>query len=234
MELRMKAARTTKDIDLVIEDPKQLDHYSESLRDRLLEELREQALKERDDYFVFMIGQSTMDIEAAPYGGARYPVDARMDGRTFVKFHLDIGVGDAVMEPLESVQTRDWLGFAGIEPPTVELLSKEQQFAEKLHAYTLPGRTRPNSRVKDLVDIVLLLQRGKLKHQKIKESLDVVFARRKTHQLPEKINPPPDDWRPVFNRLAEECSITASIEEAYTALENVVASLKKDWYGAGF
>ena len=52
--------------------------------------------------------------------------------------------------------------------------------------------------------------------------------------MPEKINPPPDDWRPVFNRLAEECSITASIEEAYTALENVVASLKKDWYGAGF
>ncbi|MDY6905328.1 MAG: nucleotidyl transferase AbiEii/AbiGii toxin family protein [Thermodesulfobacteriota bacterium] len=173
-----------------------------------------------------MIGQATMDIEAAPYGGARYPVDARMDGHTFVKFHLDIGVGDAVMDPLELIQTRDWLGFAGIEPPTVELLSKEQQFAEKLHAYTLPGRTRPNSRVKDLVDIMLLLQRGGLKNQRIKEALNMVFTRRKTHQLPETLNPPPDDWTPVFNKMAEECNINTNIEDAFTALKNAIENLK--------
>ena len=162
MELRMKEARTTKDIDLVIEDPKQFLNHKESLNEKLLEELQEQASKDLGDYFVFMVGISIMDIEAAPYGGARYPVDTRMDGRTFVKFHLDIGVGDAVMEPIESIQTRDWLGFAGITPPIVALLSKEQQFAEKLHAYTLPGRIRPNSRVKDLVDIALLLHREEL------------------------------------------------------------------------
>lgn len=230
MELRMKEARTTKDIDLVIEDPKQIGHHNESLRDILLEELREQALKDLGDYFVFMIGQPTMDIEAAPYGGARYPVDARMDGRRFENFHLDIGVGDAVMDPLESIQTRDWLGFAGIAPPTVELLSKEQQFAEKLHAYTLPGRTRPNSRVKDLVDIMLLLQRGDLNNQRIKESLAVVFAKRRTHQLPETLNQPPDNWTPVFNKMAEECNITTSIEEAFTALENVIDGFKNNFY----
>ena len=91
MELRMKEARTTKDIDLVIEDPEQILQHKETLNEKLLEELREQASKDLGDYFIFMIGLSIMDIEAAPYGGARYPVDARMDGRSFVKFHLDIG-----------------------------------------------------------------------------------------------------------------------------------------------
>lgn len=228
MELRMEEARTTKDIDLVIENPKQIFQYNESLDKNLLEELREQASKDMGDYFVFMIGISIMDIEAAPYGGARYPVDAKMDGRTFIKFHLDIGVGDAVMEPLESIQTRDWLGFAGIAPPIVELLSKEQQFAEKLHAYTLPGRIRPNSRVKDLVDIVMLLQRGELKAKSVKESLDVVFSMRNTHELPDKIDPPPDNWKLVFEKMARESNVNIGIERAYIRLEEFMESLKDE------
>ena len=228
MELRMKEARSTKDIDLVIEDPKQFIHSDEILNDTLLEKLREHASKDLGDYFVFMIGLSIMDIEAAPYGGARYPVDAMMDGRIFVKFHLDIGVGDAVVEPLESIQTRDWMGFAGIAPPIVKLLSKEQQFAEKFHAYTLPGRIRPNSRVKDLIDIVLLLQRGGLEPKRITESLDEVFSRRKTHELPDKINPPPANWKLVFDKMAKECNANIDIEKAFIVLKDFIESLKDE------
>ncbi len=47
-----------------------------------------------------------MSLEAAPYGGARFPVEARLDGRIFVGFHLDVGIGDAVMEPLEVIEAR--------------------------------------------------------------------------------------------------------------------------------
>jgi hypothetical protein len=122
MELRMKEARTTKDIDLVVKDPGQFFLNNAPLNEKLREEIQEQVSKDLGDYFVFMIGVSIMDIEAAPYGGARYPVDVKMDGRTFVKFHIDIGIGDEVMEPIESIQTRDWLDFAGITPPIVALL----------------------------------------------------------------------------------------------------------------
>jgi len=38
----------------------------------------------------------------------------------------------------------------------VQLIAREQQFAEKIHAYTLP-RSATNSRVKDLVDMALLI-----------------------------------------------------------------------------
>lgn len=30
-----------------------------------------------------------MDLDGAPYGGAKYPAEAATGGRTFVKFHLD-------------------------------------------------------------------------------------------------------------------------------------------------
>ena len=40
------------------------------------------------------------------------------------------------MEPLEVIEGRDWLGFAGIASPSLYMIPREQQFAEKLHAYT--------------------------------------------------------------------------------------------------
>jgi Nucleotidyl transferase AbiEii toxin, Type IV TA system len=123
-----------------------------------------------------------MDLAAAPYGGARYPVEAWMDERIFARFHLDAGIGDVVMEPLETVVCRDWLKFAGIEASRVRMITREQQFAEKIHAYTLP-RNAANSRVKDLVDLALLLGSGGLDQRRILAALRLTFERRGTHDL---------------------------------------------------
>jgi hypothetical protein len=97
------------------------------------------------DWFEFTIGPPAMDLDAAPYGGARYPVEAWMDGRIFARFHLDAGIGDVVIQPVDIIECRDWLGLAGIATPGVRTISREQQFGEKLHAYTLP-RSSTNSR----------------------------------------------------------------------------------------
>ena len=35
------------------------------------------------DWFEFMFGAPIMDLTAAPYSGARYPLEARMDERIF-------------------------------------------------------------------------------------------------------------------------------------------------------
>lgn len=92
----------------------------------------------------------------APEGGSRFPVDARLDGRTFVTFHVDLGVGDDVIEPLDRIVGEDWLGFAGIPTIAVPTLSTEQHWAEKLHAYTLPrdgaAATQVNRAVQSLGD----------------------------------------------------------------------------------
>ena len=155
-----------------------------------------------------------MDLDGAPYGGARYPAESIMGGRTFVKFHLDVGVGDVVLDPPERGRMRDWLGFAGIAPPEVPMIQSEQQFAEKLHAYTLP-RTTPNSRVRDLVDMVLLIQSGTLAPSRVVKALNATFGRRATHQVPETLTAPPEEWRSPFAAMAAECKLELSVEEAF-------------------
>lgn len=71
-----------------------------------------------------------------------------MAGRTFVRFHLDVGIGDVIVDPVDTFQARDWLGFEGIEAASALTIQSEQQFAEKIHAYTLPRAGAPNSRVR--------------------------------------------------------------------------------------
>jgi hypothetical protein len=118
MELRIKAARTTKDIDLTMRSVFSSGGKKDDRKNlAVLEKLQEAAAF--SDFFVYTIGEPISDLDAAPYGGARFPVEARVNGRVFVGFHLDVGIGDAVMEPLEVIEGRDWLGFAGIASPSL-------------------------------------------------------------------------------------------------------------------
>jgi Nucleotidyl transferase AbiEii toxin, Type IV TA system len=150
LELRFKAARSTVDIDLTVQ---RVAASASGDQNQIVREMLQSAADvSLGDWFEFAVGPASMDLTAARYGGARYPVEARMDERIFARFHLDAGVGDVVMRPVETIVCRDWLGFAGIESSRVLMIAREQQFAEKIHAYTLP-RNAANSRVKDLVDL---------------------------------------------------------------------------------
>ena len=139
-----------------------------------------------------------------------------MDDRIFARFHLDAGVGDVIVEPLETIVCRDWLGFAGIESSRVRMIAREQQFAEKIHAYTLPRNTA-NSRVKDLVDLALLIGSGGLDKQRILEALNLTFERRATHDLASLL-PPPDDWQIPFHAMAEECGLPTDVAAVFTGV----------------
>ena len=106
-------------------------------------------------------------------------------GKTYAKFHIDVGCGEArsVGEP-ERLTGDDLLWFAGVGPATVLAISKAQQFAEKLHAYTFPWSGRLNTRTKDLVDLVLLIELGRLEVGDIRSALLATFSARGTHPLP--------------------------------------------------
>jgi Nucleotidyl transferase AbiEii toxin, Type IV TA system len=219
MELRIKAARTTKDIDLTMRSAFGPSEMKEDRKDRaVLAKLQEVAALDSGDFFVYTVGEPISDLNAAPYEGARYPVEGRLDGRVFVGFHLDVGIGDAVMEPLEVIEGRDWLQFAGIASPSLYMIPREQQFAEKLHAYTLPRQGAVNSRVRDLVDMVLLIQSGTLANEKIAEAIRITFERRKTHSLLNMLRVPPAEWQRSYEALARECSLSGQVEDAFEVL----------------
>jgi predicted nucleotidyltransferase component of viral defense system len=214
-ELWIKNARTTKDIDISFKgnlggvwtgerssDPRALQDFLQNL-----------AALDAKDYFEFIIGAAVLDLENAPYGGYRFPIEARMDGRTFIKFEVDVAAGDVWIEPHENIKSQDWLGFAGIEAPVIPVISQEQQFAEKIHAYTLPRKTA-NSRVKDLVDILLLIERGTLEKDRLADALYQTFQRRKTHPIPTDLPEPPDLWSTPFKKIAETSGLPNDLKSA--------------------
>ena len=216
LEIRFKSARSTIDIDLTVQRVTGAADDRDAVR-AIREMLQARADVPFDDWFEFTIGAPTMDLLAAPYGGARYSIEARMDGRIFARFHLDAGVGDVILQPLEAVECHDWLSFAGIESPRVWVISREQQFAEKIHAYTLP-RSSQNSRVKDLADMALLIGDGQLDRQRVVNALQLTFARRGTHPLPANLSAPPEDWQTPFRVLAEECGIDSNIVTVFESV----------------
>jgi hypothetical protein len=210
LEMRFHMARSTKDLDLTVRSA--LGHVGDqsSLRERL----QLAASMELPDFFTFIVGEEMAELNQAPEGGARFPVDARLDGRTFVKFHVDLGVGDEVLEPLENVEGEDWLGFAGIPAVVVPTLSVEQHWAEKFHAYTRPRET-PNSRVRDLVDLVLILQHEAPAAERVRTAVDATFQRRGTHSVPDVVPEPSSGWAKPFAALAAECGLEQTLTIAH-------------------
>jgi predicted nucleotidyltransferase component of viral defense system len=191
MELRMHSARTTKDIDLTLHHGTRLSRDPTEQGEQVRAMLQEAAATPFNDYFDFLVGEAREDLDGAPEGGSRYPVQARMDGRDFARFHVDVGVGDEVLEPLEVVTGEDWLGFGGVAPPSFPVISAEQQFAEKLQAYTLPRGERVNTRTKDLIDMVLLIRGETLDKSKTAAAVRATFRKRATHNVPMELDPPP-------------------------------------------
>jgi hypothetical protein len=70
--------------------------------------------------------------------GSRYPVQLRMDGRGFARFHVDIAVGDEVLEPLEIVTGESWLGFGAYRRPLSLSFRRSSNLRKSSPAYTLP------------------------------------------------------------------------------------------------
>ena len=126
------------------------------------------------------------------------------------------------MEPLEVIEGRDWLGFAAIASPPLYMIPREQHFAEKLHAYTLPRKGAANTRVRDLVDMVLLIQSGTLTNGKVAEAIRVTFERRKTHSLPDSLPVHPAEWQNPYRALARERDLSGQFEEAFAVLRMFV------------
>jgi hypothetical protein len=226
MELRIHAARTTKDLDLTLNDGTRLPKDPKKRREQVRAMLQEAAAAHLNDFFEFLVGEAREDLEGAPEGGSRYPVQAQMDGRDFARFPVDVGVGDEVLEPLDIVTGRDWLDFVGIAPPSFPIISAEQQFAEKLHAYTLPRGERTNTRTKDLIDMLLLIRGGKLDQKKTAATVRATFTRRATHKLPRALDAPPAEWEGVFEALAKECSLAMKMEEGFAVVRDFSGTLK--------
>ena len=206
MELRFHPrARTTKDLDLACSSS--LVPSARGQKDAIRERLQDAAALDLGDFLVFRIGEPTRGIEAAPEGGARYPVTALLAGREAGRFHVDVGVGPVPAGTPERLEGDDLLAFAGLPPVVALAVPRATQFAEKVHAYTRPWDDRVNTRSKDLVDMLLLIDAGLAGDDVLRTALRDVFRATPKRRIPAKLPEPPAEWRQEFAGMAADLGL---------------------------
>jgi hypothetical protein len=208
LQLRLgDRARTTKDIDLLVMAEVQA----------IYPHLREAGTIDLGDWFTFEVSD-TNHSDTDDIGGIRFRLHSLLDGRTFERFHVDIGIGDPLFAPVEYLKTPALLAFAGIKPTVVPCYPVTQQIAEKYHAFTRPHGSGASSRVKDYIDMLLLAEMEELDIVPLRQAIRATFDDRKTHGLPEKVPLLPKDWSLPFQRMANEVELEfdslADAEEA--------------------
>jgi len=225
LQLRLgDRARTTKDIDL---------HFLKK-PDKVYERLRKAAALDLGDWFTFEVERPAGPaVQTA--GGIRHTVNSRLDGRTFERFHLDVGVGDPLIEPVEYLVAPDLLSFAEIDPVVVPCYPISQQLAEKCHAYTRPYPSGASSRVKDFSDIILLAEMGVISGQKLTAAIEATFRNAGIHDIPELVPPPPQTWERGFRRVANEVGLSDNdLQSSYVLIQKfldpILAGEARDSY----
>ncbi len=214
LELRLERARTTRDVDIRLTGPS----------DKLAAELESAGRIDLGDFLSFVVEPDrhhpTIEGDGMVYDGLRFRVQAMLAGKVYAgAFGLDIGFGDVLTEPPETVDGKDFFAFAGVPRARHRIYPRVVHIAEKLHAYTLP-RPRENSRVKDLPDLALLAQIGPVEPAALRKALDATFAFRASHPLPTSFPPPPASWAARYATIARddglECGVGGALNRYCT------------------
>lgn len=207
LELRLGGrARTTKDVDI---------DWTAG-EGEATELLLDAAALEMDDMFSFDVQRAAIDDDLAG-GGQRWTVRAELAGRDFERVAIDVGFGKPpVVEPVTLAASR-LLEFAEVPSIVVPALAVEQHLAEKLHAYsrTYAGG-QPSSRVKDLVDIVVIARTTAVDGDRLRQAVVAIFERRHTHEPPKALASPPRDWARPWATLVEHLPADADLTSGFS------------------
>ena len=161
--------RPTRDVDLL--------GFGASDLDAIAQAFREIVSVAADDGMVFDAASVSVEEirKSAGYAGARVLVSAEL-ARARCKTQIDIGFGDAIT-PGPVVATYPVL-IADFPAPQLRTYPVYTVVAEKLHAMVLLGMT--NSRLKDYLDLWILLDHETLDAGILARAIAATFNRRGT------------------------------------------------------
>jgi hypothetical protein len=225
LELRLERARTTRDLDLrAVADPR-----------AMFQRLRTAGRLALDDFLGFdLVPTGDIKGEGVADKGQRFRVQASLGGKLFRHpFGLDVVFADQAMPAVERLPGLDTLGLIEAPQRLVAVYPLEVHLAEKVHAYTVQ-RLRPNSRVKDLIDMALLAERALPDADTLRAALHATFAVRTTHAVPGRLPPPPEHWPTLYAVLASSNgfawpTIDAVFVDATRLLDPVLAGAPGTW-----
>jgi hypothetical protein len=170
------------------------------------------------DFFVFIVERTAHLDELVGGTAVRYHVETELAGRRFEPIRVDVGFNDPIAER-ETLRGPDLLAFAGIDPIEVPTIRLTQHIAEKLHAYArIYGQEGVQStRVKDLVDLVLIANVAQVDAAELRSVIRRTFLIRGDRPLPPDLPAPPAAWRVPYRRLASEAGIPRELDAAHIA-----------------
>lgn len=198
--------RVTTDIDMIYltrgleKNPNGRKVISEAIKKALLEHT--------GDFFKFKFEEDRGVIVGAPEGGERLSVMASLCGNSFERIMIDVSLNEEPVMPTQNLdRTGKHLQRISIDAENFEAISKEQHFAEKIHAYTRPRKTE-NSRAKDLVDLYILIKNMGLDPKLAKDAVFKIFDTYRSHPVPTGLQQPPASWEKQWTRLTSEASMS--------------------------
>lgn len=169
------------------------------------------------DYFQYIVDRTQSLAFQDDVDVARYRITVLLDGRRFEQIAIDVGSGH-LPDACDSIQTSNLLEFAGFEPMLVPTIPLAVHVAEKLHAYTRQyGEGRQSTRVKDLIDIVLIASLSSFELGPLRAAIHATFASREVQSIPLRLPPPGEHWRRPYALLAREVGLAEDLDDGYRA-----------------
>jgi len=212
LEFRMpQLARATRDVDLSLASD--MDPV-----DVLVTDLDGDPF---GDHFSFAVRRRRELSENAERGPiVRLSIDALIGVRVFEKFVVDIVRAADRSPSSEFVELGRVVSFAGLPLVELPVINLRTHWAEKLSAYLTRYEDRPNTRVKDLVDLVLLIEYGLLPEAELYAEVLATFKNR-DQQLPKSPLPSmANEWAVPFAKMASELTLaTKDSVSAHAAVE---------------
>ena len=195
LEVRLhERARSTVDLDL-----------GATAQADFLTVLQQAASTPLGDYFEFTVRGQGTGLLGPPEGGQRFHVESRLAGRTFARFHVDLGLGDVLTSEPDWIEGQVDLDFADLPRTRLRVYPLATHFAEKVHAFTRPRERQ--TRVKDLVDLALLLTLNFPADEATLAALRATFERYGSHDLPPQMPAAPAAWATPFQQLATQTGL---------------------------
>ena len=68
----------------------------------------------------------------------------------------------------------------------------------------------------------MLIRMEKLNLSKLKEAIEQTFNKRQSHEMPETLEAPPEQWLVPFTNMAKECELNLDLEEAFKELQKFI------------
>jgi len=205
LEVRLSdSARLTKDIDLGLRDTVPTPTH---LHERLIDALSDDPFNDR---FVFEVSEpAALREDGGGHLTWRASIAAFLASKPFGAIKLDVSPRAYELQATDRLTLPNSLGFAGIPTVEVEIIDVHRHAAEKFHAMTRDFGDRENSRVRDLLDLVLLIENDMLNPSVVADSARAVWAERDGTEPPRRLPPLPTSWPGRYAQLADDHDVEA-------------------------